>query len=326
MQKSCGENMKVNRLFHLSLVTLLIFGVVASGVSMAASDETTIVYVNPPYNSVPAVPVNQTFTVNISVAAVTDLNAWQFKLYIKKSVLYTDSSLIKEGPFLSQDGAYLTEITENYDGMYWNVGCHIVGADSTNGSGILASVTFKALKEGESNIALIETKLWNPDINPIPHTNKGGYFNSDKVEVINEVEVDGHNFTIITTTNSSVSPVPFNLDIGQKEIRFDVIGLAGLTGYCNISIPKSFMRDDWEVTVGGSPPASLTITENLTHTFLYFTYATSAQEVRITSTYIVPEYSASIFLSLLIIATLAATLITKKFWLTRQKLSRNRGS
>ena len=308
--------MEAKRLFYLSLVSLFIFGAIASGMCMASASDAVIVYVDPPYNSAPA---GQYFTINISVTEVTNLNSWQFKLYIKKAVLETNDTLIEEGPFLSQNGAYPTELTKNYDGLYWNVGCHIsTPGVGVNGSGTLASITFKVLKEGESNIALTETKLWNPAINPIDHTHKGGYFNSEKVEVINEVEVGGQNFTIITTTNSSVSPVPFDINIAQKEISFNVIGPAGMTGYCNVSIPKSFMNctslDDWEVTVGGSPPAYFpTPTDNSTHTFVYFIYTTSTHKVRITSTHIVPEFPAFMILPLLIIATLAAFLLGKKF-------------
>lgn len=309
--------MKAKCLFYLSLVMLFIFGIVASGITIASADESPIVYVDPPYNCVPASPAPQYFTVNISIAEVTNLYSWQIKLYIKKSVLETNDSLIEEGPFLSQNGAYLTELNKNYDGLYWTVGCHIVGPESVDGSGTLASITFKVLKEGESNIALIETKLFDPDVTPIPHTNERGYFNSEKVKVINVIEVGGQNFTIIMITNSSVSPVPFNLDIGMKEISFNVIGLDGMIGYCNVTIPKNFMNctnlADWNVTVDGvSPPYFPTPTDNATHTFVYFTYATSTKKVEITSIYIVPEFSAIVFLPLFIIATIAATIIRKK--------------
>ncbi|MDH5690688.1 MAG: hypothetical protein OEY81_04610, partial [Candidatus Bathyarchaeota archaeon] len=118
--------MKVKRLFHLSLVTLFVFGVVASGICVASPDETTIVYVDPPYDSAPA---GQYFTINVSVTEVTNLNSWFFKLYIKKVVLETNESMIEEGPFLSQNGVHPTALTMSYDGIYWNVGCHIVGTD-----------------------------------------------------------------------------------------------------------------------------------------------------------------------------------------------------
>jgi predicted secreted protein with PEFG-CTERM motif len=307
-------------------------GTVVSGTFMVLSAETTMVYVDPPYNSA---PVNQTFTINVSVAEVTNLYSWGIKLYIKKIVLETNLSMIEEGPFLKRNGD-LTQLNAGYDGLYWNIGCSITTpSQGVNGSGTLVSITFKVLTEGESNIALIETNLRNPDIILIPHTvnevqvdgqkTKGGYFNSEKVEVINEVQVNGQNFTVITTTNSSVSPVPFNIDIGQKKISFNVIGPDGMTGYCNVSIPKPFMNcsslGDWTVTVGGSPPASSALTENSTHTFVYFTYATSTHKVEISSTYIAPEFPTSVFLLILALATIAAALLRKKFRLARHDLS-----
>lgn len=300
-----------------------VVGIVVSGKFMVLSAETTLVYVDPPYNSA---PVNQTFTINVSIAEVTNLYSWGIKLYIKKSVLETNLSMIQEGPFLRQNGAP-TMFNTNYDGITWNIGCLITTpSPGVNGSGILVSITFKVLTEGASNLALTETSLRNPEINPISHTSKGGYFNSERVDVINEVQVDGQNFTVITTTNSSVSPVPFNIDIGQKKISFNVIGPDGMTGYCNVSIPKPFMNcsslGDWGVTVGGSPPASLALTENSTHTFVYFTYATSTHKVEISSTYIAPEFPATGFLLILALVTIAVALLRKRLWWVRDNLSR----
>jgi hypothetical protein len=330
---------KILKARYLSLLLLFTVlassavGTVVSGTFMVLSAETTMVYVDPPYNSV---PVGHYFTINVSIAEVTNLYSWRIKLYIKTNVLETNGSMIKEGPFLKQDGAP-TQLTTSFE-LTWNIGCHITTpSPGVNGSGTLVSITFKVLKEGESNLALTETYLWNPEINPIPHTVnafqvdglkiKGGYFNSEKVDVINEVQVNGQNFTVITTTNSTVSPVPFNIDIGQKKLSFNVIGPDGMTGYCNVSIPKSFMNctslDDWTVTVGGSPPASSVLTENSTHTFVYFTYATSTHKVEISSTYIVPEFPTTVFLLILVLATIAAALLRKKFWLARHGFSQN---
>jgi len=292
--------MEAKRLFYVALFTLFIVGAVFSGVCTSSPDPATIVYVDPPYISTPP---GQYFTINISIAEVINLNSWSFKLfYPNKTVLYTNTSMITEGPFLSQDGIYPTDLTKSYDGFSLNVGCHIVGPPSVgvSGSGTLASITFLVQKEGECVIDLQETTLRDPDVALIFHAtriikaNYEGYFNSEKVDVVNNVEVLGKNYTVVTTTNSSISPVPFNMHIAEKEISFNVIGPDDMTGYCNVSIPKSFMNctalDDWDVTVNGNLPAYFpTPTENATHTFVYFTYTTSTHKVRITSTYMIPE-------------------------------------
>lgn len=313
--------MEAKRLFYLLLFIFFIVGAVFLGVCVASPDPEAIVYVDPPYTSAPP---GQYFTINISVAEVTNLNSWYFKLlYTNKTVLYTNKTMIKEGPFLSQNDLYTTDLTVTYDGIYWRVGCYIVGPESTSGSGTLANITFLIQNEGECTIALHDTTLRDPEVALISHTTRlinhnEGYFNSEKVKVVNKVEVDGKNCTIVTTTNSSISPVPFNIDIERKEISFNVIGPSGMTGYCNASIPKSFMNctdfQEWDVTVDGDPPAYFpTPTDNATHTFVYFTYATSSHKVRITSTYMVPEFPAIIILPLFIIATLAAAVLVKKF-------------
>jgi hypothetical protein len=316
----------------LTIIASSAVGTVVSGRFMVLSAETTMVYLDPPYNSV---PVGHYFTINVSVADVTNLYSWGIKLYVKTNVLETNGSMITEGPFLKKSGAP-TMFNTNFD-LTWNIGCLITTpSPGVNGSGTLVSITFKVLKEGESYLALTETNLRNPEINPIPHTVnevqvdgqkiKGGYFNSERVDVINEVQVDGQNFTVITTTNSSVSPVPFDIDIGQKKISFNVIGPDGMAGYCNVSIPKPFMNctllGEWGITVGGSPPASSVLTENSTHTFVYFTYATSTHKVEISSTHMAPEFPTTVFLLILILATIAAALL-KKSRLARHIFSQN---
>lgn len=309
--------MGTKRLFCISLVA---FFIVSTSVprSGASSPDYPIIYVDPPWNSAPP---GTYFTVNISVAEAMNLNSWFFKLYTKKTTLYTNESMIKEGPFLSSVGTTVFTVTE--DGIYWNVGCHIQGDVGTSGNGTLATITFLVQQGGDSNLALIETKLRDPGGVLINHAKRlinhtSGYFNSEKVEAVSEVTVGEKNFTIVTTTNSSVYPVPFNVDTALKEISFNVMSPNGMTGYCNVSIPKPFMNctslDEWVVKVDGDPAAYFpTPTENATHTFVYFTYTTSTREVSISSTYMIPEFPLIIILQLLIIATLVAAMLAKRF-------------
>jgi hypothetical protein len=71
--------------------------------------------------------------------------------------------------------------------------------------------------------------------------------------------------------------------------------------------------EDWQVTVGDSSPAYFPAsTDNETHTFLYFTYNHSTHNVKITSTYVIPEFPATIVLPLFIIVTLIAVTLSKR--------------
>jgi len=125
---------------------------------------------------------------------------------------------------------------------------------------------------------------------------------------------DDLNYTMVLVGNSTVTN--FNFNYSLKQISFNVTGLPTTTGYCNISIPKTFMWSDnasqWNVTVDGSPINELTVTENSTHTLLYFTYSHSTYEVAVEAMYVIPEFPLVILLPLFMIVTLLGVVFAKR--------------
>jgi hypothetical protein len=105
-------------------------------------------------------------------------------------------------------------------------------------------------------------------------------------------------FTVSVESNSTVSNFAFNQP--DKQISFNVTGLAGTIGICNVTIPKTLLYaepSDWIVLIDGAsvPP---TITENATHSCLYFTYTHSTHEIQIIGTWVIapppPTYNLTI--------------------------------
>jgi len=93
-------------------------------------------------------------------------------------------------------------------------------------------------------------------------------------------------FIVSVESNSTVSNFAFNQP--GKEISFNVTGEAGTLGFCNVTIPKALLYGEpWTVLIDGAPVPA-TITENATHSFLYFTYTHSTHEVQIIGTWVVP--------------------------------------
>lgn len=124
------------------------------------------------------------------------------------------------------------------------------------------------------------------------------------------------NYTIALVSNSSVSGFDVNYTLTQLSLK--VTGLPAKMGYCNISIPKTFMWCDspsqWNVTVDGSPTNHLVVTENNTHTSLYVTYNfSSTLIITIKGVYIVPEFQLILsFFFTAIIVTLISVMLMKK--------------
>ena len=103
-------------------------------------------------------------------------------------------------------------------------------------------------------------------------------------------------YNVQTICNSSISDFRFN----GTAINFDVTGEDETTGFCRICIPKALMNYTYKVFVNGTEvPYTLLACSNRTHSYLYFTYDHSTQEVMI-----VPELPAwtSMLLTLVVLA------------------------
>jgi len=103
-------------------------------------------------------------------------------------------------------------------------------------------------------------------------------------------------FTVSVESNSTVSEFVFSQP--DKEISFNVSGEAGI-GFCNVTIPKALLYGEpWTVLMDGASVSSI-ITENATHTSLYFTYTHSTHTIQIIGTWVIappppPTYSLTI--------------------------------
>jgi hypothetical protein len=111
---------------------------------------------------------------------------------------------------------------------------------------------------------------------------------------------DSQTFNITVVTNSTIPTQTFNFSQGEKKISFNVTGSSGTAGFCNVTIPKALLYaelDDWIVLIDGASVSPI-ITENSTHSCLYFTYAHSTHEVQIIGTWVIgpppPPLSVSI--------------------------------
>lgn len=116
------------------------------------SAHAAVLSVNPAYTNVTA---GQTFSVDVQIAGVTDLYAFQFDLGFDPTVLSVTS--VTEGAFLQGGGPTLW-IDPTIDNL---AGTITYAADALNGAaagiggyGILATISFATLAAGSSNISL----------------------------------------------------------------------------------------------------------------------------------------------------------------------------
>ena len=121
-------------------------------------------------------------------------------------------------------------------------------------------------------------------------------------------EIDGISYPISALSNSAVSD--FSINQPAKMISFNITGVSGTSGFCNLTMPRALMGEPYAVRVDGSP-VSPVVTSNSTHTSLYFTYIHSAHLVEIVGATIVAEFPTAAT-NILVLAVLALVLLIAK--------------
>ncbi len=124
------------------------------------------------------VGVGNTFSLNVDIADVTDLYAFQFDVGFDPTLLAATSE--SEGPFLSSAGTtiFFPGTIDNVGGAISGTGDVLSGAisgASTSGTpGLLATLQFTALAEGTSAISLSNIVLLDSSLNDISFTSMDG--------------------------------------------------------------------------------------------------------------------------------------------------------
>jgi len=113
--------------------------------------------------------------------------------------------------------------------------------------------------------------------------------------------VDNTAYSVAIDSNSTVSRPRFVQT--DKKITFNVTGPEATAGHCNLTIPKSLLRDSpWKILLNGIDITSeSTVTMNETHSFLYFTYDhhRNITNIQISGTWVVHEFHPNVILTLI---------------------------
>jgi parallel beta-helix repeat protein len=117
--------------------------------------------------------------------------------------------------------------------------------------------------------------------------------------------------SVTLISNSSVSDFMVRISLEHPEdkaIIFNVTGSEETNGFCRICIPTSLMNATYRVFVNGTQvKCYLLPCSNSTHSYLYFNYTHSTQEV-----IIIPEFPSFLILPLFMIATLLAVTVYRR--------------
>ena len=117
---------------------------------------------------------------------------------------------------------------------------------------------------------------------------------------------------VTLASNSTVQNFQFADTL--KQISFNVTGVTGTSGYCNITFPKTLLSGTITVTKNDVPlmqGVDYTQTDNSTHYILHITYTHSTHVIKVIGTEVIPEFAASVLLASLIASTVLALILQK---------------
>ena len=221
--------------------------------------------------------VGESFVINVTVAEVTGLYGWEFKLYYNTTIL--NATDVVEGPFLKTGGTTfygVKEINDGYNathGRVWAFCSLLLAPAGVDGSGTLATVNFTVTGLGSSVLSLLDTKLSDRPGSPIAHHRGDGYF-SNMVPTAYFTWAPEHPLVDETATfNATLSAagggqiVSYSWDFGDgnvTEVTVPIITHA-YTAYgayaVNLAVTNEFGLTDTEsktITVRSLPVASFT--------------------------------------------------------------------
>ncbi|HVP26297.1 MAG TPA: cohesin domain-containing protein [Candidatus Bathyarchaeia archaeon] len=145
--------MKVSVLWIVASIVCL------SLVGLVRCDSLPVIAIDPPAVNLSQPDIGNNFDITINISNVANLHAWKVRLTWNSSVL--NFSQVLEGPFLQSGGDPTLFLASPHaiNGSLKEISDSILTNSSVAGSGVLATVTFKVLSEGQSDIHLNETVL-----------------------------------------------------------------------------------------------------------------------------------------------------------------------
>ena len=294
------------------LLALAIFAFAASSFSFmrpinADFNEATI-FISP---QTPTISSALNFTVDIEIGYIYLMTSYEVHVSWDPALL--SLTKITKGVFLSNNSQISTTVYKLPD---YNLGTLAyletqvptepgTAVGTGLGNATLFRLTFAAIGTGQCTLHLYST-IVKLVLSTISNVVIDGYFNNQQLTY----PYLGVNYNTTLTSNSTAHDLSFNLT--AKTLTFNVSGLAGTTGYANVTIPRILMDVDpgqppagWVAMVDGVPTTSFIVTSNTTHTFIYLTYTHSDHSIAIEGNQVIPEITPDMFVLVLLFAALA---------------------
>jgi ABC-type transport system substrate-binding protein len=185
----------------------------------AQQSSAPVIYINPPQILNYSLKANDTFSVDINIANVTDLMGYDFRLKFNSNILNATS--VVAGDFFGENITIWHETINNDAGIvHFAVTPDFGTTEGTSGSGRLATITFSVKAYGNSSLKLKGfTKLSDSDGIRIYHVALDGYFdNTHPADINKDGTVDIKDLSIISKSYGYMEGEPeYNPDADLND-------------------------------------------------------------------------------------------------------------
>ncbi|MEM1551129.1 MAG: cohesin domain-containing protein [Candidatus Bathyarchaeia archaeon] len=177
--------MKIKRLFpYVILLQLLV--TIAIIIPQSYAETTPMLKINPTKIVDTTITPGKSFNITIEILNVSDMYAYEFKIFYKNSVLNATKAVRPPGHFMEPSDPTKQfiakwEIKNDFNATHGRIflGFTLLSPEEPkSGSGVLAQITFKAVGVGSTPITFKDTKLADSAGNSITHTSQDGYFSN----------------------------------------------------------------------------------------------------------------------------------------------------
>ncbi|MEM3697564.1 MAG: hypothetical protein QXQ94_08730 [Candidatus Bathyarchaeia archaeon] len=264
----------------LTTVTPLLFPVTAS--------ENAIIYTNP---STTYTPLQQVFTINLTIINVTNLHHWQLSLSYDPSFLNCTSISVPSDNILGYQIIFPTPKIDNTKGKI-SAFCSIDGTSQVNGSGTLCQINFTSKIPGITCLSIVDEMKWTGTYLQDSNNNFLPFQAIDgTIEIIAQgfqenvfiATQNGIGYSVIIFSNSTVTSFEYNET--SKIIKFNVTASLGTEGFTSVVIHQQLQNGIFATIINDVPVYHL-IHLNETHNFISFKYNHSSKVVKILPTII----------------------------------------
>jgi hypothetical protein len=172
--------MKTNIILAIALASVIFLSLIGS-----VRCSGTVISISPSSDTIPQSQIGKSLQVNITISNVTNLWGWVVTLNWNPTIL--NFTNMTEGPFLDSVGSTLFLYPTPGSGSLTQITDELLENTSVNGNGTLATINFKVLAYGQSNITLSDTLLYQPlSGNPLSHAQIAHTVNNGQIIVISE--------------------------------------------------------------------------------------------------------------------------------------------